>query len=877
MNKKLLFAAISLAALTACTSDDFESKKIAAEGTSPVQFEVINNNDGFTRASMDGNKVVWSAADGDLFTLYHGAALGALTGYENATYTAKAEEGQAATLTTPTVIKAGGAVMVWPVDTAFRIRPADALTLEIPVVQGQDKDIQYEIPYVSDLIDVEAYAAYSETAAPGVIPTAYKTEGKDRKYKIFMRPMASQLNIKADYAGTDATLATLYTGDDPIDPISVESVDLLTTAGGGTTNFTREIPVKFSAAPAGSQWGTVANNKWNQVTDFNVGGIVAGILPAQGQTDILTTKSLLANNEGCKFLILPQATIADALATDGVADGAVVVNTIYGKVVIAQPGIHGSLYTVPEIGDAWYRYVSPTTGVRPQENKALVAEASGEHVGKHKTTSAPALGMAQTINAFSANTAASGVAQGEPQGAATTRYVKVLLTKLDMTDLHIKNDKQLRDAAKVWKQMGLNSVTVYLDGDATNGDFGMTQKTIETINNINATVGGGKVFQVQPCDVAGEKCNNIIITGGDKIQDMTFIVKNAGTGKKADVRLMSGFNWKWDGEVKIASATTTGINEIKNWGTLDNAEGKILKITDGTNVVDITFVNDSPGKWNITAGRIRVQNDVRNNGTINISKDAQLIEDGAGLGTGNAVFTNNALGLPTRFGGDNRFGKVNNDGVFATLSGGVINNYGLIEHGPTPGNKEAKTFITSNETAAGFITPFAAGTTMKGRINLPYSNKDEDNISISATALPPYEGFISVTVDGDAPTSTLNAATVGKFVNYMIVKSGIDDIGALPATGQVEYLEIDTDHEVYWSVPTPTPLVGLIVLSDVNIKLGTTLSATVTYLGAKDGKNADMYVGGNFNYHVPAIAGDTNWNGYYGATGGNVAEHYITY
>ena len=363
MNKKLLFAAISLAALTACTSDDFESKKIAAEGTSPVQFEVINNNDGFTRASMSGNKVVWSAADGDLFTLYHGAALGALTGYENATYTAKAEEGQAATLTTPTVIKAGGAVMVWPVDTAFRIRPADALTLEIPVVQGQDKDIQYEIPYVSDLIDVETYAAYSETAAPGVIPTAYKTEGKDRKYKIFMRPMASQLNIKADYAGTDATLAALYTGDDPIDPISVESVDLLTTAGGGTTNFTREIPVAFTAPLATSQWGTVAYNKWNQVTNFNVGGIVAGILPTQGQTDILTTKSLLANNEGCKFLILPQATIADALATDGVADGAVVVNTIYGKVVIAQPGIHGSLYTATEIGDAWYRYVSPTTGL----------------------------------------------------------------------------------------------------------------------------------------------------------------------------------------------------------------------------------------------------------------------------------------------------------------------------------------------------------------------------------------------------------------------------------------------------------------------------------------------------------------------------------
>ena len=67
MNKKLLFAAMSLAALTACTNDDFENKSVAQQEVSPVQFEVIN--DAMTRASMSGNKVVFSATDGDLFTL----------------------------------------------------------------------------------------------------------------------------------------------------------------------------------------------------------------------------------------------------------------------------------------------------------------------------------------------------------------------------------------------------------------------------------------------------------------------------------------------------------------------------------------------------------------------------------------------------------------------------------------------------------------------------------------------------------------------------------------------------------------------------------------------------------------------------------------
>ena len=858
MNKKLLFAAISLAALTACTSDDFESKKIAAEGTSPVKFEVINNNDGFTRASMSGNKVVWSATDGDLFTLYHGAALGATGGHENATYTAETDDEGNAVLTTPSMIKVGGAVMVWPVDTTFYYDIAGALTIKIPALQGgEDEDgndiIQYQIPYVSDEINIGGYGPYNEDPTKGPV-TAWNTAGKDRKYPVFMRPMASQLNLIADYAGTDATLATLYAGDDPIDPIKLTSVDLLTTPGGGTTDFTQEIGVKFTAPTAAinTQWAGVAHSAWNNVTDFDLTNIVTAV-------DQLTTESL-NGNESCKFLILPQNTITVATATDGVKDGGVVINTIYGKVVIADASgtnPHDSKYTATELADAWYRYVSPATAVDPQENKALVAEASGEYAGKHKTTSVPALGMAQTINAFSANTAASGVVKGEPQGAAATRFVKVLLTHLDMSDLHIESDKQLYDAVRVWDKMGLPSVEVYLDGKGTSNAFEISQKTIKKINEINAAAAGARFFSVKPC--ATHICDEIVVTGGDKIEDMTFIVLD-GT-HNADVVLQTGFTWKWDGTVKVATAATTGIDEIINRGTLENAEGKILNIKDpvGT-AVDITVVNDVPGKWNITAGRVRVQNSVRNNGTVNISKGAQLIEDDAAAIT--ATFTNNALGLPTRFGGDNRFGKINNEGVLATLNGGTINNYGLIEHA----DKDAKTYITSNQTAtANFGAAFAAGLTgnMMGRINLPYSNKDEDNISISATDTPPFEGFISVTVDGDAPSTTLNPAAVGTFVNYIIVKSGIDEIGYLPA--QVEYLELDTDHEVYWSFATPLTLQGLIVLSDINIKLGTSLNANVTYLGE------EMYVGGTFN------DGWTNWNGYYGATGTRVAEHYLTY
>ena len=117
MNKKLLFGFMSLAALAACTNDDFESQNVVAEEKSPIQFEVINNAE-VMRASMNGSKIAWSAADGDRFTLYHGDCT--TTSYQNATYKAEMGDGGSAVLTTPSMIKQGKAIMTWPVDTAFK-------------------------------------------------------------------------------------------------------------------------------------------------------------------------------------------------------------------------------------------------------------------------------------------------------------------------------------------------------------------------------------------------------------------------------------------------------------------------------------------------------------------------------------------------------------------------------------------------------------------------------------------------------------------------------------------------------------------------------------------------------------------------------------
>ena len=686
----------------------------------------------------------------------------------------------------------------------------------------------------------------SETAAPGVIPTAYKTAGKDRKYAIYMRPMASQLILKADYAGTDAVINALATGADPIDPIALTSVEINDPASSLTQEIDLEFKTPASYAPAiGTNWNTVANNAWTEVTDFDLTTVVGA---AQ-----LTTKCI-NGIESAKFLMLPQANIG----AGGLAAGAsIVVNTIYGKVVI---GGAGTTYTGTELADAWYRYAAAGAGPGTYTETETTTAGTGSDASKVKYTNTIQKGLAQVIDAFSSNktTKATSVVLGEPTGAVGTRYVKVLLTKLDMSDLHIKNDKQLRDAAKVWKKMGLDDVTVYLDGDANN-EFEISQKTIKVINDINATV-AGKDFKVKPCKVAGERCSKIVITGASEeanVQNLDFIRDNA-TGK-ADVILKAGESWVWNGTVKVATAGTTGINQFINKGTLTNNADKVLAITDNTiaanQLFTIPLIND--GTWNVTAGTLRVQFNVTNNGTVNISKGAQYRQDGQDVPAYKTTFTNEATDKPSRFGGDDSMiGKVENKGVFATIGGADINNYGLIEHA----DNDAKTYITANQLGGAFGTAFGAANKM-GRINLPYSNKEEDNISVSAALA---QGFVSVTVTtADAPANgILDASVVGNKVNYVIVNGGIESIAAVAT--QVDYLEINQPNtEIEWTVTATTNYAGLMVLSPVNIKLGTTINATVTYLGS------DMYVGGTFN--------TTDWDGYYGDTSDNVATKYITF
>ena len=77
--------------------------------------------------------------------------------------------------------------------------------------------------------------------------------------------------------------------------------------------------------------------------------------------------------------------------------------------------------------------------------------------------------------------------------------------------------------------------------------------------------------------------------------------------------------------------------------------------------------------------------------------------------------------------------------------------------------------------------------------------------------------------------------------------------------------------EIAWNVTEDTEYDGLIVLSPVNIKQGTTINVVKgNFLGA------DMYVGGTFTFNGAAVTKDS-FKSYYGDTSDKFATLYVTY
>jgi len=363
------------------------------------------------------------------------------------------------------------------------------------------------------------------------------------------------------------------------------------------------------------------------------------------------------------------------------------------------------------------------------------------------------------------------------------------------------------------------------------------------------------------------------------------------------VALNAGESWNFKDNVVIVDPAN--VATITNRGTMTNAATATLKILDTTtpnpDPVGITFVNK--GTWTIGDGTnnvdVNVQFDVTNLGTVNISKDAEYHQDG----TGND-FTNDAVTLPERFVLNDpsiaaatkaafveKIGLINNSGVLACVNGGTINNYGLIEHKELQ-NTSAKTYITSNMSLiadgftadATFASPFNPATSLAGnkigRINLPYDNRNEVNVSIAGGVAA--QGFVSVTVSSTsgAPSGgklKLKASDLGEYVNYCRIEGAVKEISEVD--NKIKYVEFDAGTtEIMWNVATAA-VDGMVAFSPVNVKRNCIVEVDKSvYLAAK------MYVGGHvYNKGTTNTINNTKCTGYFGDTKNNFATMYLTY
>jgi len=149
-----------------------------------------------------------------------------------------------------------------------------------------------------------------------------------------------------------------------------------------------------------------------------------------------------------------------------------------------------------------------------------------------------------------------------------------------------------------------------------------------------------------------------------------------------------------------------------------------------------------------------------------------------------------------------------------------------------------------------------------GRINLPYDNAEEENLSIKNDDA---NGFVSVTVqEGQGAAKNFELTKLGKYVNYCIIKSGVETIKAVATN--IKYVEFDAGNtEIAWTVKDAT-YNGLVVFSPVNVQRGTTITVkNSAYLKAK------MYVGGQ------TTLTKAKCEGYFGDTQDNFETKYITF
>ena len=581
---------------------------------------------------------------------------------------------------------------------------------------------------------------------------------------------ARNYEIAMKQVGTLFTLKTVWDNDKEVKDLAEadEIIPINVTSVAltrPTDKFNTKLEVKLSNTAPAYAAEVEGRDKWNAVSVVDYADANAT------QVETLTTEAV-TGLETSEFVLLPQEGASSSAGTDAT----VKVYTRYGSVTVS---------------DAEGQTVSKTND--PAGNKGKVSEEL-ENVIKNYS----AWEQTDTDSKF----------YNEQVGVHVTRYIDADLASLDMSDVCIKDDKHLHDILLVHDayQKG-QDLTLTIDGNA-DGVFEMSMET-EAMLQARPEVG------LKACTKSGHTCTTIRLIGGGEIPSINWI-KDGVSGSNLDIVLAEGETpWTWTGGTRNMHK----VNVLTNLGTINIAETATVGFTNLSNgfagIVNNGTINVNGGVTTFI-GTSTLNLNVINNETINIAQGAELRSGEY------CRFTNESSAAT-------EMGNIFNSGIFATVNGGVINNYGLIQN--MLGGTANMTYITTNATSnARFENSYSASNKF-GTIVL--KNAD-DNISVSnATA----EGFIKYEY------TDVNYVTpeVCKY-NYIIVKN--HDITFSAEAKELQFIEVVGES----SMPVITnpnaerfiTLDGFILKGEANLKENNKLVTKAAYI------QGTLYYGGTF-------------------------------
>ncbi|WP_294615716.1 hypothetical protein [uncultured Bacteroides sp.] len=313
MKSKLLFGALlGSIALASCNADEDFSASSVQE--SPIKFtvslETANGETPLTKAILT-DKFKINFENNDLMSLFHGVTVDASAGdqkqtmvsYQNAIYAGTAEDGNAFSFTTKSMVLEGKAIMVYPADTTF-VNGAGTNAPKVSIARDQDENTVKLMPYMSEVLDIVGRTDGTAGA---------NTSGYGKYYPIVLKPIGSVLALQ-------------------INPTNVEKINNLGVAELKVTKagleasgniFTTGLHVKATDDAIGYTGSDdLIKALWNKASDVD--------LTESNLTLVNSLTTTNVSNDKAVFTLLPAKSSIDATGA------AVTINTNYGKVVLDE-------------------------------------------------------------------------------------------------------------------------------------------------------------------------------------------------------------------------------------------------------------------------------------------------------------------------------------------------------------------------------------------------------------------------------------------------------------------------------------------------------------------------------------------------------------